>query len=59
MRDPELNIPILEPRLCRQAPPALLRGGAEFCKAKVLVFPAGLEGWETRESETAVENGEK
>lgn len=45
--------------LCRLTLPALLREGAVFCKAMVLVLPAGLEGWGTRESETAVEKGEK
>lgn len=26
-----------------------------FCKAMILIFAAGLEGWGTRESKTAVE----
>lgn len=33
--------------------------GAVFCKAVALIFLAGLEGWDTRESETAVEKGGK
>lgn len=55
----ESSLYSLQPEFPSQALPALLREGAVLCKAMALNFPAGLEGWETRESKTAVEKGEK